>query len=127
MTAVLGLAAVASRRTEAAPITLFNTGVLNDDTLAPGGEVDLHYTLDGGAAIVSSIIPASYLGNGPDSQWIGPAENLDQGFSGGTFTYQTTFSLAGLDPSVPGRNSCNEIRSNARRTIAASGDWSRSI
>jgi hypothetical protein len=99
---------VATPFAQAGPLTdLFNTGTLNNGTLAPGGTVDLHYSLvaapDGfTTAFVSSTIPATYQPNGPSSQWIGPDPNLAQVFPGGPlYDYRTTFTIgAGLDPST---------------------------
>ncbi len=102
---VLALASAAT----ADPITdLYDTGVITNGVLAPGGALDLHYSLvsaPGGFtnAFVSSNIPSSYEANGPTSQWIGPDPNLDQTFPGSPpiYDYRTTFSLgAGLDPST---------------------------
>jgi hypothetical protein len=99
---------VAASLAQAGPLTdLFNTGVLTNGTLAPGGTVDLHYSLvaaPGGftTAFVSSTIPTTYQPNGPSSQWIGPDPNLAQVFPGGPpYDYRTTFTIgAGLDPST---------------------------
>lgn len=91
---------------------LFNTGVLNDNTPAPYGSVDLHYTLisspdanfPGPNAIVADPIAAGYwMANSSASRWIGPA--LNQGYpsgaashAGGSYTYRISFDLTGFDP-----------------------------
>jgi len=85
---------------------LFNTGTLNDGSLAGGGSVDLHYALTASAdpsstAFVTSTIPSGFwIANGPNSQWIAPDPN--QNFSGlgdspGSYVYRLTFNLAGFD------------------------------
>jgi hypothetical protein len=92
--------------TKADPIVLFNTGVINQGTLAPGGSVDAHYTvlvpnaLNFAVAFVTSSIPGVYLPNGPNSQFIAPAANANQNFPDGNYTYRTTFVMTGLDPST---------------------------
>ena len=87
--------------------TLFNTGVVSPGVLAAGGTTDLHYALvsaPAGAvatAFVSTTLPGPYQANGPNSQWIGPAPDLSQGFpTGAPYDYRTVFDLTGRDPST---------------------------
>lgn len=96
----------------AAPITIFNTGVNNDGSLAAEGSVDLHYTLIASADpdasqngpeafVVQSPRPPVYV-NTPTAQYIAPDPNQNFGecCTGGTYTYRTTFDLTGFDPST---------------------------
>jgi hypothetical protein len=84
-------------------ITLFNTG------LAEGGSVDPHYRLissdvesfPGPNAIVADPPAGAWVSNTVTSKWISPSANQSQSDGGnpdGTYTYQTTFDLTGLDP-----------------------------
>ncbi len=91
---------------------LFNTGVLDDKTIASAGSVDLHYALVSSAdanfpgpnAIVADPIATGYwLANSSISRWIAPAVN--QGYpsgaanhAAGSYTYRLSFDLTGLDP-----------------------------
>ncbi len=89
---------------------LFNTGVLNDNSLASGASVDMHYALTVSAdpsstAFVTSAIPSPdfWIANGPNSQWIAPDSN--QNFSGfgdspGNYLYRLTFDLTGFIPTT---------------------------
>jgi hypothetical protein len=93
---------------------LFNTGVLDDGTVAATGAVDLHYLLIASAdpnfpgpnTYVANPIPAGlWLANSSTSRWIGPAVN--QGYPTGAaahtigdYTYRLTFDLTGLDPAT---------------------------
>jgi hypothetical protein len=116
---VLGLIAGRAGPVQADPIpTLFNTGVdasgfgLPDSTIGdphyslvsvPGGTTDIRVrTAAGGWPI------PPYFTGGTSSAWIGP--NNDSSLDGpvGSYDYQTTFSLAGFNPS----------------TAAISGGWS---
>ncbi len=95
----------------AAPIPgLFNTGV--DDTGTPlvggNGVIDPHYVILSGPGDENYPIPAvtyfngAYFADQPggtngDSRWISVNRNGSNG-SSGTYDFQTTFSLTGLDP-----------------------------
>lgn len=112
--ALLLMLAVAMPAPAASIPGLYNTGVLNDGTVATSGSVDLHYTLHispdpsfpGPDAIVADPIAAGYwLGNSTTSRWIAPAQN--QGYPSGAanhatgnYTYRLTFDLTGLDPAT---------------------------
>jgi autotransporter-associated beta strand protein len=83
-----------------APVSgLFNTGVTATGALLPGGSIDPNWqliqsadpTYTGPNAIVDSTIPATYISDGPNSQWIAPGDNV--GVAGGNYEYQTTFVL----------------------------------
>ena len=102
-----------------ASITVSNTGsgttpvviVVDGATInvAPDGAVDSHYTLtasaDSGAPgpdVYVEIDPTQngWVANGPDSKWVGPSSNPNGNFANGSYTYQTTFNLTGLDPTT---------------------------
>jgi hypothetical protein len=87
--------------------TLFNTGV--DATGAPlaGGAVDPHYQLVAysfpsvpgpNVYVVNPRLP--WAVNGPTSQWVGPSAGTRSLGLFADHTYQTTFDLRGLDPSM---------------------------
>lgn len=83
-------------------IQIFNTGVDGSGNLLASGSVDPHYSITSspvGAqnATVQFLAPGSWVPDTSVSQWIAPA--VDAG-DVGDFLYQTTFSLAGLDPST---------------------------
>ena len=83
---------------------LYDTGVLDNGTLAPLGSVDVHYalvssadpTFPGPSAHVTSPNPL-WVPNTPTSQWVTPA-TTQQNEPGGTYTYQLQFSLCKLNP-----------------------------
>lgn len=100
----------------AASLTLFNTGVDNSGTVLPDGTTpDLHYTLTAPSGTNITLVRTSaggfpippYLGDNSTSAWIGPNSTSLNG-PGGLYDYQTTFSLAGFNPS----------------TASISGQWS---
>jgi hypothetical protein len=117
--AVAGLLAgvIPALTVQAAPITLFNTGVDNNGVLLAPGAVDPHYTLlgtspAGPTAYVVIPSPGSpfpippWFADGPASMWIGPLANEDvfptaanPGY-GGVFDYRTTFDLTGFNPAT---------------------------
>jgi hypothetical protein len=91
----------------ASPINVYSTGV----SVTNG--IDNHYDITAGpttSAVVSgSGSAAAYLttnlGGGwvvdsATSSWLSPAANANQNFGNFFYTYQTTFMLAGLDPST---------------------------
>ena len=108
--ALLGVTSVSAA--QAATITsLFNTGVNNLGTPLSDGTVgDPHYSLVSvPAGSTSDILVRTsaggypippYLGDDSVSAWIGP--NNDSALDGpaGTYEYQTTFTLAGLNPAT---------------------------
>lgn len=104
---MLALAPVAS----AASISgLYDTGVLNDGSLAPANSIDQHYVLTssadptytGPAAYVdSSVVAGAWVPNDSTAQWISPNSGPgNQPYAPGNYVYQLQFSLAGLDPST---------------------------
>lgn len=110
--AVFACLSLSVMQAHAAPITLFNTGVNNDGSLAAEGSVDLHYTLilsadtdadqNGPEAfVVQSPRPAQYV-NTATAQYIAPDpnQNFAECCAPGNYTYRTTFDLTGLDPST---------------------------
>jgi len=99
---------------------LFNTGVDGSGIPLPDLTVDSHYQLDTAPPVittpntpftyadispVNNVYPGAWVNNTPTSQWIGPNSNIkvqgDPGWdSPPDFTYDLTFSLAGLDPNT---------------------------
>ena len=114
LTAAACLWAIAVSASAATIPGLFNTGVLDDGTVAASGAVDLHYLLitsadpnfPGPNTYVANPIPAGlWLANSATSRWIGPAVN--QGYPTGAaahpigdYTYRLTIDLTGLDPAT---------------------------
>jgi hypothetical protein len=89
---------------QAATIDVFSTGVDGTGSALAAGATDTHYTVNGGGAIVASNDPW-VVTDTPTAQWIAPT--VDQAFNNtyvagtgdlpGTYTYETTFDLTGLD------------------------------
>jgi hypothetical protein len=97
---------------------LFNTGVDNSLALQPDLTVDIHYSITATTAVaytpddaytyanlapLYAIYPGSWVGNTATSQWIGPALDIVEPSDptwAGTYTYDLTFDLTGLDPST---------------------------
>ena len=99
---------------------LFNTGVDDSGSPLPGLTVDSHYLLVTAPSVittpsapfayadispVNNVYPGAWVNNTSTSQWIGPNTNIkvqgDPGWdSPPDFTYNLTFSLAGLDPNT---------------------------
>ncbi len=87
-----------------ATITLpYNTGVLNDRTVASGGSTDLHYTdtIPGNTVYVLNSPNGLWLAPDAASKWVGPDTGDGSSYNGGSYNldYQTTFNLTGYDPS----------------------------
>jgi len=91
--------------TEAAPIALFNTGVDAGGSLLAAGDLDPHWNITNspdpiftapGSAITALNHPV-WLANGPDSNWISVTADGNDTIAGGTYIYETTFDLTGLD------------------------------
>ncbi len=93
---------------------LYNTGTLNDGTLAAGGSVDLHYSLvqsadpnyPGPNAYISDpIATGAWVPNTTTSQWIQPESGSGwQNLAGGWYDYRLTFNLNGLHPATASIN-----------------------
>jgi hypothetical protein len=87
--------------------TLFNTGVLADNTTqAPQGSVDLHWTLfqspdppnHGPNAFVRAVVP-QWLPNGTrPSKWIGP--RVTGNSANGIYIFRASFDLTGFSPNA---------------------------
>ena len=86
-------------------ITIFPTGVDNSGNLLPGGSTDPHYvTLN--YPTTGTDTPAAVLSD--DNLWSGWPESatgkwinyIDSTATAGSHEFQTTFNLAGLDPST---------------------------
>lgn len=102
-------------RTEAAPITLFSTGVDGSNNALPAGSVDPHYVLTSSDdpawpipdAHVVGTPPATWVPNnttpGASAQWIAPnpvqvGDVAAPGNAAGSYVYEVTFDL-GPNPS----------------------------
>ena len=101
--AVIGGFATAA---QANPIAIYSTG----DGQTPGG-ADAHWTIQapGSSTPTQAIVNSStaappWIANNSTSQWIGPKADgsTDAGGTspGGSYTYQTTFDLTGLNPAT---------------------------
>jgi autotransporter-associated beta strand protein len=84
---------------------IFSTGL--SDSRAPllGGSIDPHWQLiqsgdpayPGPSAFVDSAVPASYLANTTNSQWIAPGDSINN-IGGVLYTFRTSFIFDTLDP-----------------------------
>ena len=94
---ILALAATAF----ADSVTIFSTGVNGSGALLASGAVDPHYVLISGPFTPTAIVnyeTGFWVPNSATSQWITPQATASQASSStGTYDYQTTFSLVGLD------------------------------
>jgi hypothetical protein len=90
---------------------VFSTGVDDSGTLLPVGSVDPHYVITSVPAkslpAHAAIIHPTWVPNTASSQWINPTGDGMVWFDVGTYTYETTFDLAGYDPD----------------TLAITGNW----
>jgi hypothetical protein len=95
---VLALAA----QSHAATIGISNTGTTAAGTVDPNWQVvsspDPNYP--GPSVYVSSSLPGDYYPDNSTSKWISMNANANSTMAPGVYEYQTTFSLAGLNPST---------------------------
>jgi hypothetical protein len=120
----LALLTVSAGQVTATPIPgLFNTGVDGTGTPLAAGAIDPHYTLVASddpafpgphALVVTPPLPGTWTGNTATSQWISPNSIQSApgvggaspavapvvGDAAGTYIYQMSFSLAGLNPAL---------------------------
>jgi hypothetical protein len=90
----------------ATTFTVFGTGVDSGGSVLPGGSSDPHYTVSGpGVTGTQSAVvysPANlwsqWVPNDANSAWIGFKDSSDTS-PHGTYTFTTTFSLTGFNPS----------------------------
>jgi len=88
-----------------ANVGLYNTGVDDNDVVLAIGAVDTHYTVSSGAATFATNNAEGYAGYwlapNATSRWITPllggGNTASNASLGGTYTYQTTFDLTGID------------------------------
>ena len=83
-------------------ITIYNTGQSTGGTALTAGTADTHYTLISAPAGVplTAIATAANPAWTPDTastDWISPGASGNTGWAAGTYDYQTTFSLTGLN------------------------------
>ena len=82
---------------------LFNTGVDNSGANLPFGTVDPHWVISnapsffGPAAFANNPRPNGWVANTTQSQWVGPTSNGTSNVFGGTYVYDLSFDLTGLD------------------------------
>jgi len=139
---IVALVMSMSTITEAAPITLFNTGVdAGNVVITPGGgATDPHWNITNspdpvftapGPAIVQAN-NAAWLANDATSSWISVVDSGDTDVAGGTYLYETTFDLTGLDETtaeITGRfavdtNLLSILLNGSATGITQSGDGS---
>jgi hypothetical protein len=110
----LGLACLTALALSTAPAkadvitSLFNTGLNASGGLLAGGAVDPHWTLttnpdgSGSRSFVTVTdgfpIPSAWIPNQANAKWIEPTSGTADTHAAGTYTYQTSFSLTGFDP-----------------------------
>ena len=112
------LLAAGADRASAVPISnLYNTGVDNSNVDLAAGAIDPHYKLVASddpsfpgpnALVTKPPLPGTWIGNSSTSQWISPNAQQAQpigseppiGNAQGTYIYELTFDLTGLDPTL---------------------------
>jgi hypothetical protein len=112
-TDVLGQLVLVDEPNPAGAISIYGTGLSAGGTLGADGTTDAHYTMVSSAdasypgpaaVVVNSSWPVAsgvwIYPNGPASKWIGPRADAANGNSAGNYTYRTTFSLSGVNPST---------------------------
>ena len=91
--------------TQAAPITIFNTGVNGVGIPRADNDPELHYSLIAPSPTTGTPFVATFAGGYPigpwlldngSSAWIAPTTNTNG--ATGAYTYRTTFDLTGLNP-----------------------------
>jgi hypothetical protein len=81
-------------------MSIFNSGKTDDGSALADGTIDAHFSLTTpsgapGTAQASAPLGPTWLPNSADSKWVVPSP----GTAGpGTYTYSTSFELAGCDP-----------------------------
>jgi len=109
-TAVVLLIAYAPGLHAASIPKLFNTGVDDTGALLGENQLDPHYRITASAdpgfpgpdtfTLIPGFPVGPWIAEGPNSRWIAPQASQAIGNSPGTYTFQTTFDLAGLDPTT---------------------------
>lgn len=106
------IAAFGTTMAHASAIAIYNTGVDNSNTVLPGGSSDSHYTITASddpnfpvtvpspAIVAASPLPSQWIADTSTSAWDSIRADATSGGAVGSYTYETTFSLAGLDPST---------------------------
>ena len=90
-----------SQNVWAGPIQIFSTGVNNSGTPLSLGAVDPHFVVaeTGNRAVVLNPACDCWLANDATSQWVWLTSDYSQNINA-TWTFRTTFDLAGFDPST---------------------------
>lgn len=86
-------------------IVIFNTGEGTGGTALTVGQTDLHYSLISAPATVpltaiATFPNAAWVSNTSSADWISPGSSGNTSWPVGSYDYQTTFSLTGLNPST---------------------------
>jgi hypothetical protein len=92
-------------------IAVYCTGVIYAGVPAADGAVDTHYRLVSSAdpacpgpnaiVVISNGWPIPpWVGNDSNSKWVGPRRDAAKMNAPGTYTYETTFDLTGLNPAT---------------------------
>ncbi len=109
---ITGAAAISGSMAQGANINVFSTGVVSPGVLQGDGLADLNYTLTSApAGVPTGNVFVTDQGGFPfpnwaaddsNSKWISPQPSYNNGQTdpAGVYNYQTTFSLAGLNPST---------------------------
>jgi len=105
VTATVILALASSLSAFGNSIVIFNTGESSGGTALPTGETDPHYDLfsvpAGSPSIAITTVPNPvWLSNTSTTDWISPGSSGLDHWPMGTYDYQTTFSLTGLNPAT---------------------------
>lgn len=87
------------------PIIIFNTGESTGGTALAPGTADSHYTLVSAPSgvpltAIATTQNASWTPNTATTDWISPGGNGGSSWPVGTYDYQITFDLTGLDAST---------------------------
>ena len=93
------LLAAMSVALNAAPLTVYNTGVDAAHAVLAAGAIDPHYANGTTTVFVEGTINSLWLPNASTSKWVGPDAGDGSSLSGGTYTltYRTTVDLTGFN------------------------------
>src|SRR5436309_1459137 len=103
LTVVCGSAMIST--VSGASIGVFNTGEGNFGTALPAGQIDPHYSLISAPfgvplTAITTVPNPFWTPNTAMADWISPTGAGNLSSPVGEYVYQTTFNLAGFDPST---------------------------
>jgi hypothetical protein len=86
-------------------ITIYKTGESTTGTALPIGTTDPNFSLISAPAgvpltAITSSPDSFWIGNTTTADWISPSSNGSTSWPVGTYDYQTSFNLTGLDPAT---------------------------